>query len=168
MKRYFKDAIWRWIVDGDTVDHSANGGTWRKANTTLEELLSDPASIQETDENWQQLAKHEPIDDGGPAFSAPGLPAYSHAGIPLNPWAGHGWAHDPQPGMSLRDWFAGKEKISNDENFSWELCEALAGKMPEKDMVSDPVGWEVWQATWQAKIRFIRADAMLAARKAKP
>lgn len=47
------------------------------------------------------------INDGGPAFAAPGMPAYSHDGAPLNPWDGHGWAHDPQPGMSLRDWFAG-------------------------------------------------------------
>ena len=57
------------------------------------------------------------INDGGPAFAAPGMPAYSHDGIPLNPWAGHGWAHDPQPGMSLRAWLAGKALSSMD--YGW-------------------------------------------------
>jgi hypothetical protein len=48
-----------------------------------------------------------PINDGGPAFAAPGLPYY-HDGVPQNPYDGHGWAHDPQPGMTLRDYFAGQ------------------------------------------------------------
>ena len=42
------------------------------------------------------------------AFPVPGMPAYSPEGIPLNPWAGHGWAVDPQAGMTLRDYFAAK------------------------------------------------------------
>lgn len=83
------------------------------------------------------------IDDSGPAFPV---------------------LRSDQAGMSLRDWFAGNEKINEGEAFEWELCEALAGPRPLKDRKTDPIGWEVWQATWQAKIRFIRADAMLAAR----
>ena len=71
-------------------------------------------------------------------------------------------------GLSIRDYFAASEKIRRGEHFELELCEALAGKRPEKDRKTDPIAWEMWQATWQAKIRFIRSDAMLAARKEKP
>ena len=112
-----------------------------------------------------QPIKTKPTDDGGSAFPHGEIIAEQHDSA--GNFSGN-ILHHESAGMSLRDWFAGREKISNDENFSWELCEALAGKRPEKDRVSDPVGWEVWQAAWQAKIRFIRADAMLAARKAKP
>jgi len=94
------------------------------------------------------------IDDGGAAFPM---------GIPEG--ANHGHGLHKQQGMTLRDYFAAAEKIDCDETFTWELCEALAGKRPEKDRKSDPVAWEIWQATWQAKIKFIRANAMLAARK---
>jgi hypothetical protein len=86
--------------------------------------------------------KTKPTDDGGSAFPHGEIIAeqYDSAGN----FSGNIVQHE-SAGMSLRDWFAGKR--------------------PEKDRVSDPVGWELWQATWQAKIRFIRADAMLAARK---
>lgn len=90
------------------------------------------------------------IDDGGPAFPNTAKPMTGE----VAEW-----------GMSLRDWFAGNERIHREETFGWEVCEALAGPRPEKDQKTDPIGWEIWQATWQAKIRFIRADAMLAARK---
>ena len=72
---------------------------------------------------------------------------------------------DGSKGMSLRDWLASNEKINDSENFAWEICEALAGKRPDKDRKVDPTAWEIWQAMWQAKVRYIRADAMLAARK---
>ena len=49
-----------------------------------------------------------PINDGGPAFSSPGILAHDPEGNPQNPWGGYGWAQDPQPGMSLRDWLAGQ------------------------------------------------------------
>ena len=102
-------------------------------------------------------------NDGGPAF--PQHDVFQDCGIDGN--SGPILTQTIKPGMSLRDWFAGNERIDSGETFSWELCEALAGKRPEKDRVIDPVGWEIWQATWQAKIKFIRADAMLAARKRK-
>ena len=59
-------------------------------------LVSNP-EIEETDENWQPLAKPEPIDDGGPAFP-----------IPLNP--GEFWNAEKNGnpnGISLRMWLAG-------------------------------------------------------------
>ena len=100
-------------------------------------------------------------DDGGPAFPTQGFDqgaAMSGIGVTVT----------DKPGMSLRDWFAGNERIGGDETFSWELCNALAGPRPDKDEKTDPIGWEIWQATWQAKIKFSRADAMIAARKEQP
>ena len=87
------------------------------------------------------------INDGGSAF-------------PFGDYTNEG-----EQGMSLRDWFAGNEKINDSESFYWELCEALAGNRPDKDRKADPIAWTIWQAAWQAKVRYIRADAMLAARK---
>lgn len=97
-------------------------------------------------------------DDGGPAFPSKML---------VNRFATEETAQQliGADGMSLRDWFAGMERMRSDEDFTWELCEALAGPRPNKDRKTDPVGWEIWRATWRAKIRFIRADAMLSARK---
>lgn len=94
-------------------------------------------------------------NDGGSAFPFGQISELT--GQPINGWFA--------PGMTLRDWFAGREEISNEEVFSWELCEALAGPRPDKDRKTDPIGWEIWQSTWQARVRFIRADAMLAARE---
>ena len=80
-------------------------------------------------------------------------------------------------GMSLRDYFASKERLSEWDSDtavpSKNMCEALAGPMP-------PSGWSAvsreewiaileWEAKWRAAIKFIRADAMLAERaKEKP
>jgi hypothetical protein len=67
--------------------------------------------------------------------------------------------------MSLRDWFAGQEHIDSEESFGWELLEALAGPRPTGNWNSNPVAWFEWAATWQAQVKFRRADAMLAARR---
>jgi len=68
-------------------------------------------------------------------------------------------------GMSLRDWFAGQEKIDPSEEFKLGLLEALAGPRPVGSWSSNPLAWFHWSNLWQAKIKFARADAMLAARK---
>jgi hypothetical protein len=96
------------------------------------------------------------IDDGGPAF--PFGQISEATGQPINGCFSEG--------MSLRDWFAGNERIV-DEGSNWELCEALAGKRPDGDWKSDPIAWQIWCATWQAKLRYIHADAMLKARAAR-
>ena len=62
------------------------------------------------------------IDDGGPAFPVAGGCVSS-------------------PGMSLRDWFAGQERIDPNDEFGVGLCEALA---PPPD--PDPVAWTVLTA----------------------
>ena len=74
---------------------------------------------------------------------------------------------DADPGMTLRDWFAGKEQLSDSYDFSAEICEALAGKRPDGNWSSNPIAWLEWEATWRARIRYIRADAMLKAREAR-
>lgn len=42
------------------------------------------------------------------AFALTGVQAVDAAGRNLNPWYGHGWAQDPQTGMSLRAYIATK------------------------------------------------------------
>lgn len=67
-------------------------------------------------------------------------------------------------GMTLRDWFAGNEKIDQSEDLGWPLLEALAGPRPQGDWSSNPLEWFAWGNKWQALVRYARADAMLAAR----
>lgn len=119
--------------------------------------------------------------DSGPAFPfiptdrsgqiAPtetGMSLRAYAAIKLKvPNSGIGWLDDMIK-ESQRNEFAGQELPQTDEAFLWELCESLAGPKPLKDRMTDPIAWELWQAAWQAKIRFIRADAMLKAREVKP
>jgi hypothetical protein len=92
------------------------------------------------------------IDNGGPAY-----PCHT------NPLPGK-LANAPQ-GMTLRDWFAGQERIDAQGEFGWELLEALAGPRPNGCWKTNPLGWFAWSNTWQAKVKFARADAMIAARK---
>lgn len=85
-----------------------------------------------------------PIDNGGPAFAAPGLPVYVD-GIPQSPYAGA-----PQVGMSLRDVFA---------------AHALSGWAAGRnngDAFNDP---DDSKAAFVASSCYIYADAMIAARK---
>lgn len=94
------------------------------------------------------------INDGGPAF--PGPSDYKQDGSPV--WMG-------VTGMTLRDWFAGNEKIDENEEYAWELLEALVGPRPEGDRRTNPIEWFVWTNNWQAAVRYGRADAMIAARE---
>lgn len=93
-------------------------------------------------------------DDGGPAF--PVLRENNNPEMPL---------FMASAGMSLRDWFAGQEKIDPSEEFGWTLLEALAGPRPEGNWQSNPLGWFEWSNRWQAMVRYARADAMLAAQR---
>lgn len=93
-------------------------------------------------------------NDGGPAF-----PTFDwDAELPLN-------------GMSLRDWFAGRETLaewdrSSDAVMPNRFAEILAGeRKPEKTWDEDPIAWFRFEAKWRAALRYIRADAMLAARE---
>lgn len=77
------------------------------------------------------------------------------------------------PGMSLRDWFAGHETLRDWDNpevsMSQPFAEALTGeKRPEKSSMEDPVANFKWEAKWRAALRYLRADAMIAARDKTP
>lgn len=88
------------------------------------------------------------IDYGGPAFALPGIPFYRD-GIPQNPFDGYGLAEAPQPGMSLRDWFAGQ---ATEEDID-----------AHQEYVKDTCGMNPKYTREQAKYRY--ADAMITARK---
>lgn len=76
--------------------------------------------------------------------------------------------------VSLRDWFAAHETIGEfdhpENNPGPFMCQALAGPMPEggwggcktKDQW---IAMLAWEARWRAALRYIRADAMIAAGK---
>ena len=97
---------------------------------------------------------NEQINDGGPAFPHLRRHIADNTYIPI-----------AEGGMSLRDWFAGQEKIDLSEELVLGLLEALAGPRPVGDWSSTPLAWFHWSNLLQAKIKFARADAMLAARK---
>jgi hypothetical protein len=86
---------------------------------------------------------------GGPAF--PG-PSFTQSGYPN----GHAM------GMTLRDWFAGQSAIAQDE-LGLDLAEALMGEKCPKYQ-SDIIAAAEWWAAAEAKLRFIKADAMIADR----
>ena len=70
--------------------------------------------------------------------------------------------HYSQEGMSLRDWFAAQPDITGSLMvMDKEACEALCGPAPE-------IGIELfkWQVKVLATLRYIAADAMIAAREA--
>jgi len=92
-----------------------------------------------------------PIDDGGQAF----------------PTHGNGMFGEPvtlRSGMTLRDWFAGKEQCPTAEEIGLSCAEALAGKHPTGEPDTNPIEWMQWDCEWCAKLRYMRADAMLKAR----
>jgi hypothetical protein len=73
-------------------------------------------------------------------------------------------------GMSLRDWFAGQETLDDAyEDLSIETMEALAGRpfpgaIGPGNTAEDRIDALKWNADWRARLKFIRADAMLRAR----
>lgn len=101
-------------------------------------------------------------NDGGPAFPQ----GYREAG--------------GDPGMSLRDWFAQSQPSDDLEDLSYrhlspDARSFLAGEpMPERpcdrpvDLRAERVKYQLDKARWQAKVtaalRYMHADAMLAAR----
>jgi hypothetical protein len=110
------------------------------------------------------------MNDGTPAFPSPGIPYYSPEGIPLNPSAGYGWAHEPQSGMSLRDYFAGQVLASdkNDYLSVWENDDGAKAFLDYGQKPGGP-GWKCTRTPKEAKASaaYAMADAMIAARAGK-
>ena len=101
-----------------------------------------------------------PIDDGGAAF-----PLYA----PESDFPEY-----MQPGMTLRDHFAAQETLigfdMGVDKVPVAVAEILAGPMPGGEGFTTidaehQLAMLKWQAKWRAAIRYIRADAMIAARK---
>ena len=68
-------------------------------------------------------------------------------------------------GMSLRDYFAAAERIDAEEEWTVQQMELLVGPSPAGGFQSPE--WLPWEAKWRAALRYMRADAMLAARERK-
>lgn len=108
-------------------------------------------------------------NDGGPAFPQPNhiVEHDTHGRVEARQWM-------QDSGMSLRDWFAGRETLaewdrSSDAVMPNRFAEILAGeRKPEKTWDEDPIARFRFEAKWRAALRYIRADAMLAAREKGP
>ena len=71
-------------------------------------------------------------------------------------------------GMSLRDYLASKETLSDfdAEQMSDKIINALATEpKPEGSWSDNPLEWIRWEAGWRARLKYIRADAMIKARE---
>jgi hypothetical protein len=99
-------------------------------------------------------------NDGGPAF-------------PETRWDDKTRQEVQWCGMTLRDWFAGKENLSewdDQESIpSKSMAEALAGyQQPTHgwscSTQSEWIAMLTWEAKWRSALKYIRADAMLKAR----
>jgi hypothetical protein len=105
------------------------------------------------DEPWKYTETPPPPSDGGPAF-----PQHT-----LSTLEGD---YPGSPGMSLRDWFAGQEQLtdySNGECPEPRLGEMLAGR--EKPAGAWCFDHYRWEAEWRSALKYIRADAMMKARE---
>ena len=97
------------------------------------------------------------INDGGPAFpNVPSDPGYSQ------------W----EQGMTLRDWFARQDSLKDLGDLNnmqlkdaVPIAVAIAGPHPSGE---DPLAWVEWWARVRARLKYIRADAMLKAREVNP
>jgi hypothetical protein len=102
-------------------------------------------------------------NDGGPAFPT----------VPKNHGYDESQGTGSGPEMTLRDWFAGKENLSE-----WDDQEAIPSKSMIEALAGYPQpthGWScstqsewiamlTWEADWRSALKYIRADAMLKAR----
>lgn len=86
-------------------------------------------------------------NDGGPAFPRT-----------VQSWNGH---LTPCDGMSLRDYFAGQTEGLHEDATANYASRFNRDEQPPKD---DLFAWAVWFAKADATLRYIRADAMIAAR----
>ena len=90
-----------------------------------------------------------------------GGPAY-----PVTPTDGSGHFWPTELGMSLLDYFAASETISaEDEANNISVFEGLVGPRPVVGWQESPLEWLQWEAKWRARLRYIRAQAMLAERE---
>lgn len=90
--------------------------------------------------------------DGGPAFPCPSDDAYTR----------------DMTGMSLRDYFAAHETLSDlelpESAFPFELLVELAGPMPPGMEYENTIEKAIWDSKWRSALKYMRADAMLKAR----
>lgn len=68
------------------------------------------------------------------------------------------------PPMDLRDWFASQMPVNLAEQYQTSLLITLFKDYPKGSWKNNALEWAVWEAKCAAKLSYIYADAMLAAR----
>jgi hypothetical protein len=76
--------------------------------------------------------------------------------------------HPAAPGMTLRDWFAGQDSLQEFSSIPLSIGVAVVGPCPQTRFDDDPLPWLEWWALVLARLKYLRADAMLKAREDKP
>ena len=99
-------------------------------------------------------------NDGGPAFP--------FDWVDFQPTTGDQVVREQFPGMTLLDFFAAHETLSDFDHPETSgpplgVAELLAGPAPDKCNGNTVARYE-WEALWRAKLKYIRAVAMLKAR----
>jgi len=107
------------------------------------------------------------INDGGPAFP---WQIEVKAGS-FNPFRGrvvppNECDIEVYEGMTLRDWLAGQESLS-DCDLQISAMEQIVRKRSPK-FAENPLAYMTWEAEVRAVLRYIRADAMIRARQIQP
>jgi hypothetical protein len=99
--------------------------------------------------------------NGGPAFPQPDLSGYG-----MGPVEGQNGQYQME-GMSLRDWFAATMPIRESDPSISFATDVMSSAPPSPDWGDAPEDVERWWAMAEAKLRYMRADAMIAAREGK-
>ena len=68
-------------------------------------------------------------------------------------------------GMTLRDWFAGQDSLEEFRDIPVSVGVVVAGPCPKTQFEDDPLAWLDWWALVRARLKYLRADAMLKARE---
>lgn len=139
-----------WVEGGGDADGIT--WCWMDIREAVIEIITE---MENDDLNGQPMST--PINDGGPAFPNADT-VYPNGQVQYG-----------ATGMTLRDYFAAHESLDdfNGKEIPLEFGIQLAGPHPSVLPKEDCVAWLKWQAKARASLRYIRADAMIAARERK-
>ncbi len=98
-------------------------------------------------------------NNGGPAFPQQVMYSENHGFTPAS-------AYTDETGVTVLDFFAAHEPLADFDNgnatIAKKLAEQLVGHGEPPGCLEFPLVALRWEAEWRAKLRYLRAEAMLA------